>query len=298
MRTGRLFWGVLFVVVGGLLILDRWNIVTLDWHSAWKFWPLLFVLWGAALLVRNERVKWVIIALTALLVGLLLLGVFSFGWIGGRNSDHGKTWVGDFSEPYESTIQKSTLRLEAAAGRYVIRDTSAQLFEASTESSIAEYKAETQLDGNSARTRIWLEGARVPLWGGRARNRCTLRLNPNPAWDIAVEAGAASADLDLSPFKVEAVAVDGGASSIHLKLGDRSEKTVVTIDAGVSSVRISVPETVGCEAKMEGGLSSKHLDGFEKISSHLYRTEGFDEAGKKILLNIDAAVSSIRVRRY
>ena len=59
-----------------------------------------------------------------------------------------------------------------------------------------------------------------------------------------------------------------------------------------------VPETSGCEVKLEGALNSKDFAGFKKVSSDLYRTANFDTASKKIFINIDSGVSSLNVDRY
>ena len=53
-----------------------------------------------------------------------------------------------------------------------------------------------------------------------------------------------------------------------------------------------------CQVRTDDVLSSKNLNGFTKIKSGLYRTDGFDEAGKKIFIEIDCGVSSINIGRY
>ena len=47
----------------------------------------------------------------------------------------------------------------------------------------------------------------------------TIKLNPKPDWDIKVDVGAADVELDLSLFKIRKLDIDGGASSIDLRLG-------------------------------------------------------------------------------
>jgi hypothetical protein len=39
---------------------------------------------------------------------------------------------------------------------------------------------------------------------------------------------------------------------------------VIDIEAGVASIDIEIPESVGCEFKIEGALNSKDLDNLKK----------------------------------
>ena len=132
----------------------------------------------------------------------------------------------------------------------------------------------------------------------KMRNRIDLKLNTEPLWDLNFDLGAASVDFDLSPYKTENISVDMGAASLKLKLGDRAEETRLAIDAGASSIDISVPEDAGCEIKADVSLSSKHFDGFKNIESDLFRTDNFENAKKKIYISIDSGISSIKVTRY
>jgi hypothetical protein len=110
--------------------------------------------------------------------------------------------------------------------------------------------------------------------------------------------GAASMDFDLTPFKTRDINVDMGAASIKIKLGNLYPGTNISVDAGASDINIFVPKESGCKIITDGALSSKHFDEFKKLDSDNYVTENFDEAGNKILIDIECGVSSISVERY
>jgi hypothetical protein len=133
---------------------------------------------------------------------------------------------------------------------------------------------------------------------GNIKNDATISLNPAIIWDLKVDAGAAKIDFDLSPFKIDRIDVDGGASSLNLKIGDLYDKTDIRINTGASAIKIEVPESVGCELHTSTVLSSKSFEGFVKIDNGYYQTEGYNTATKKITIKIDAAVSEVRVERY
>ena len=91
--------------------------------------------------------------------------------------------------------------------------------------------------------------------------------------------------------------VDTEARRDHGTVGERQDEVRVDIDAGVSSVELRVPESAGCELRMDGGLTSTRLGGLEKVEEGLYRTAGFEEAPRKIYITADVGLSSFRVKR-
>jgi hypothetical protein len=136
------------------------------------------------------------------------------------------------------------------------------------------------------------------LGKNKFKNRVEIALNENPTWDINIDGGAAAMNLDLTKFKIENISVGMGAASLDVKLGSLSEETRLNVEAGASDIDILVPEEVGCQVRLDAVLSSKDLHGFIKIKSGLYRTAEFEEASKKIFIEIDCGVSSINIRRY
>ena len=125
-----------------------------------------------------------------------------------------------------------------------------------------------------------------------------MKLNPEPVWDMQIDVGAANLDLDLSAFKISKLDINGGASSINVKLGNLQPQSTVNIDSGASSVKIEIPEAFACEVQTKTVLVSKDLQGFNKVSEGTYVTDNFSGSEKNIVIVIDAAVSSLEIDRY
>ena len=204
----------------------------------------------------------------------------------------------EFEEPIAPNTEKATFRLESGAGRFVIRDTTSQLVKAETESNFGKYSLTQEQSDNSAFVTLEFRGRNRGWHFGNGRNHVDVRLNPIPVWTINIQVGAASGDFDLSPFKVEELRLDAGASSMNVRLCDRSEETRVRVKTGAASTTIEIPESVGCEVRLQTALSGKRLRGFDKISNSRYQTSNFDSASKKIYIDVSAGVSQIRVDRY
>ena len=110
--------------------------------------------------------------------------------------------------------------------------------------------------------------------------------------------GAGKGDFDFSNYKVEKLKVSTGVADMSIRLGDKLTNANVDIEAGVASITLEVPNSVGCEMHMDGAFNSKSFDGLEKISSGLYRSNGFDQSAKKIVINYEGGLTSFKIRRY
>jgi len=299
MRLSTLFWGVLLVIIGGLFLLNNLGILNVNWDTIWRLWPMILVFWGLSILVGKQRPPWYVVALMVLLIFFMIAAAATSGWFH-RDFDFvaGEGYQQKFEEPLAPKTQKATFRLQSGAGRFFIRDTTMQLIKAETEVNFGKYVISREQSDNSTYVTLDLRG-RSKGWNfGGGHNRVDVQLNSTPSWNIYIEVGAASGNFDLSPFKVEELRIDAGASSMKVRLGDQSEETRVKVKTGASSTSIEVPESVGCEVRLETALSGKRITGFDKISKNRYQTSNFETAVKKIYIDVSAGVSQIRVDRY
>ncbi len=299
MKLSTLFWGILFILIGGLFLLNNFGVMDVNWGVVWRLWPLILVFWGLSLMVGKQRPPWYAVLLLILAMIFMLAAATTTEWFH-RDFDvsWGETVKQTLEEPFAPSTQHATFRLGSGAGKFYIRDTTMQLVKASTEVNFGKYTLTREQSDNTAYVTLDFRG-RTRGWNfGGSRNRADIQLNAVPTWDITAEVGAASVNFNLSPFKVDHLKINAGASSMHVRLGDRSEETRVTVGAGASSISIEVPQSVGCEVRMSTALSSKKIRGFDKISTNRYETTDFDSAKKKIYVDIEAGVSSVRVDRY
>ena len=307
MKTKQLFWGVLLIALGILIFLNNVSHLIWEWDELIKMWPLFFVLWGISLMVKNTAAKNIIIVLTAITLALSIFASFKTAsgfahevvWDDGHVIiEDSSTAVSEYSDLYFSKYKSAKLKFHAGAGAMTINDTTSKLIYAQTKGynddfdlDVSKFDNEADIDFRMAKTRFSFNSL-------SHKNRVNIDLNPNPVWDLDIDVGAASLNLDLSKFIVEKIKIEMGAASLHARLGDMSDNTNFEIDAGASSINISIPESSGCEIDADVTLSSKDFDGFRKINSSVYRTDNFEEAKKKIYLRIKSGVSSVKVSRY
>lgn len=308
MKTSHIFWGVLFMCLGALILLNNFDWLVVNWSGILKLWPFIFILWGLSILAKGNIIKNVITGVVALLIALTIFSsfkslthTFDEGFIfcsDDEESVDGDWEVNTYSADFSEVIKTVNFTFDAGAGSFILKDTTTKLFEAVAKGLKNNYDLYSTNTDDEAKIRFKMKETRVRFNNGKLQNSVEMKLNKTPVWDINFDVGAASAEIDLSKFKVKKVDFDMGAASLKLKLGMPVEETKVMIDAGASSINIIIPEGAACEVRFDGALTSKSLESFEKKDSELYRTSNFYESSEKFIIKIDSGVSSVNINRY
>jgi hypothetical protein len=304
MKSRNIFWGVVLVLIGTLFFLRNFDILYFSWRDIFHLWPLILVLIGIAILPIKTTIK-LLLSAVAIIFTIVMINASPGYW----HSDSWFRWdremdrridrkssTQQFNEPFNKTTETASLEFEAVAGSFKIGGTTSDLFDFEREGNIGPYESELEVSGSKVKVKIGLEGSRIR--SGNIRNKVKFSLNSNPVWDLDLDIGAAEVELDLRDYLVREVKIDGGAAAIKLILGDRSDNTNLRISTGASSVTIRIPENVACEIDTDTILSSKDLDGFNKVADGMYVSENFADCEKNVSIEIDSALSSLKVIRY
>ncbi|MBU2555083.1 MAG: hypothetical protein KKF98_11545 [Bacteroidetes bacterium] len=298
MKFRNIFWGIILIAFGILFTLENLNFIDFDWYNLWRLWPVVIILWGVSILPVKDVLK-VFMVLLVLAGSIYYMLNDNVQW---RNADHDYTEISshavnqEFQVPLEDSVLTATLKMEMAAGTFDLRDITDQLVDFKKTGSIIDYKYSVKQEDTDTKIRIMMEdNIRYKSNNG---NRVVVKLNPDPVWNLDFEVGAAEVNLDFSDFKVNSVDIEGGAAAFNLKFGDLYHDIHVDIEAGASSIDLKVPESSGCQLKINTVLSGRTISGFEKVEHGLYRTANFDESENKIYMEVDAAVSSYTITRY
>ncbi|MBN1651774.1 MAG: hypothetical protein JW857_10625 [Bacteroidales bacterium] len=312
MNNKNVFWGVILVVIGALFIFNNLGWFDFSLRSLFDMWPALLIIWGISMLPIKGGLK------TALSVITVLLAIFiastrdySDHWttrfnkhvnMRGVDWDHSDdeynqsddVYTYTFNENYDASIKTAVLNMDIAAGKFRIEDTTNYLLDFEAENNVGQYSNEVMKNGSTTEIYVRLEEGRIR--SGTNKNRAYIKLNTQPVWEMKLDVGAADFVGDLREFKVSKVEIDGGASSIRLKIGDKQDETNIDIETGASAVKVYIPESAGCEVVSNTVLSDLDLKGFIKEGKR-YRTPNFDGQKQKVFISLDAAVSALDVIR-
>ncbi len=314
MKYRHLFWGILLIAIGMLFVLNNLGVIYFTWHSIWRLWPVILIIWGISILPIKDNIRFIVLVCTIVLTFFIINrlpqdrpwffqfhhhnGDNSFGWSDDEDEDSSTHNYRDqnFTVPFDSLSTKGILNLEAAAGNFRIDGTTSDFLDFSKQGDIGNYELTTRDITGGKDISIHLQEGRVH--GSINKNKVGIKLNNTPSWNLNLDIGAADLKLDLSDYKIDTVEINAGASSMDLKIGEKNPVTVLTFNAGASSIDVKVPTNSGCQIKSESFLVSKDFKGFENKGNHIYQTPNFTVAKNKIFITVKTAVSSIDVKRY
>ncbi|MCX6305200.1 MAG: DUF5668 domain-containing protein [Bacteroidetes bacterium] len=312
MKYRHVFWAFILIAIGILFMLNNFGVLEFGFRTLWSLWPLILILWGISILPIKDGIK--IIAL----VSVLALTVIFFNRIADRSSwfhfhnfrgFSDKDWEDDedststynyqpqnLSVPYDSLTNRGELKLEAAAGNFNLQGGTSDFLTFNKTGDIGNYSITTTNENGRKQINLSLEktGVRHTV----NENKVEIKLNEKPSWNLDFDIGAAEILMDLRDYKIDTTNIDAGASSIDIKIGSRNPLTVMTFNAGASSIKVDIPKESGCQIKSESFMISKEFDGFTKKGDGIYQTDNFNTGRNKIFLTIKTAISKIEINRY
>ena len=74
MNNSNYTFGMVLVLAGGLLLMNNFDLLHINLHEVLKFWPLLLVYTGLALLVKNQK-GWAL-ALAMLIITAIAVAIY------------------------------------------------------------------------------------------------------------------------------------------------------------------------------------------------------------------------------
>lgn len=301
MKYKNLFWGLLLILLGVAYLLKQFGVVYFNWRDVISLWPMLLVLLGISILPIKAFYK-LITSFVAIAVMALIIyfnpGQWQAGWtiwIG----NHYQSEKNDVKESfyYDDGAEYALLELDAVAGSYTIEGTTDNLFDFTHIGDSGTYYNQTTSHDNYQHIKIGPE-TKNNQFNTYRNHQVEIKLNEETIWNIDIDAGAAEIMLDLTPFIVNKLTINGGAASVEVILGDRADSLNVKIETGVSAVVVKVPKHVACEVNTDSFLVSKELPDFDKVSKSTYVSPNFSSAEKNIYIKFEAGISSFEVVRY
>ena len=120
-------------------------------------------------------------------------------------------------------------------------------------------------------------------------------LNPAKMERLTYKTGASQVDLEgLGNANTSEIVFEGGAGSYTLNLsGDLQQDLSVKLSAGLSNVRIEVPENANVKVVVGGGLSNVSVGGTWTTNGDTYQRSG---SGPTITVNIEMGLGNLELR--
>ncbi len=320
MKFDRVIWGVLLLFIGGVLLLENFNVIDFYWGNVWDFWPIFIIILGVNILFnRGESQTGSIMSLGILVIALGFLFFkgqerpsHRFWWgksdrhrieMDDENDDDNSNEVTkqNYSASFDpgDETRMTILNISGGGTGFKLKGKTDSLFSAEIRKKYSNFGiTKTTSDSINTVTFKMQDKSRHKSWNIGDGNDIGLYLNTAPSWEMHLNMGAGSMDLDLTDYKVRTLNFDGGAAELDIKIGSLLPITDVNVKSGLADVKIKVPEASGCRIKTKTGLSTKDFSGFTKLSDGVYETPNYKTATNKIFINLDGGLSSFEVDRY
>jgi hypothetical protein len=260
MHRGRLFWGIIIITAGVLLLLDRLGLLPANFNAI--FWPLVLIALGF---------------------------FFLLGPVFGRRSRR----VEQLSVPLENTASME-LKLNHGAGRLLLHatDIPGVLLEGSFR---GEMTHEVRRSGDRTYVKLNSEVFIGPFFGPSDRT-WDIGVARSLPIKLHLQGGASDNNLDLTDLVVSEVHIETGASSTVVRMPAAAGFTRAEVESGAASVVIHVPEGVAARIRTSSGLSSINVDTrrFPRTNSY-YQSPDYETAENRIEMNLEMGVGSIEV---
>lgn len=286
--VGQINTGAALATIGLVMIMIRIGVLDRSiWESLFRLWPWSLVAAGLHLWLRSTRL-WAIPVF--LVVGVVLWSTFL-----GQLPTRPRTITAQ--GPIESNVMDARLRLNLGAGSLYLAG-----------GAVGSYDAVFTLQGRDPAQKmvrtstgvaidISQRDPRVLRWVRGLSEDWLIRLNENLLYDIAVEAGTVSMDLDLRGLDIRSLDINCSASDIDIYVGENRPRTDIFISTGASRIRFYVPRSVGVRFRVDSVLSDTNLlqQGFVKRDNE-YVTRNYVEALNTLDVYVASALARVEVR--
>jgi len=268
-RRSNLFWGIVLLSVGSLLLLDNLGVFAFLNVSVWQ------LIWPSALIALGIWIVWA--------------------------SSHAQAVfeTEELDIPLDGAEQ-ARIVVEFGAGELSIRGNVepgtllAGTFDG-VKHSLSREGGRAQIRLNSPS--IIQSPAFIGLpYGPNFRRKWDFNLSDSLPINLTVKTGASDNKLDLSNLRVTKLRLESGASSTHVTLPARAGYTEMRGSSGAASVELRVPQGVAACIRTTGALSSVSVDKNRfPYTEGAYQSADYALAENKVDIKIDIGVGSLNV---
>ncbi len=290
---------IVLIGLGVAFLLQNLGILTLDWWSLLRFWPVLLVLFGLDLLLGRTLAGSLISAILGLVIVAVVLalatGVFGLGGFMA-----GQVVTRDIGT-YELSGEVETLdvNLEIGAASVRVGGGAADGLVLDGEYRTRQpYELETQYDVSGGQAELTITQRRAggaQFYTGGAAGEINLNLTDEVPLNLNVNAGASDLVLDLSDVRLASLNIDGGVGTLDVILPPSGDFRV-EVDTGVGTTTIVVPEGLAAEVHADGLIAVDVPARFDKTDDNLWIAGDYDGATDRVFIDISSGIGTVNIR--
>lgn len=291
-KVGPLFWGLLIVTLGALLLLRSLNVIDINVSESLRLWPLLIIAVGFSVLASTHWI-WKILSLV-----FMFITIIAVVWVGISPHDTNRTSTNQAVQfDVMDRVNKADITFGTGSGTLDITSASMKdIVQAKVEGDNLELEKDNNRNGMTQTVKLlndnrnWFMGAHESNWD--------ITLNELLLTKLTIEAGASTINANLSNTKLTDLVVKVGASSSTFTIGDKQSKVNITIESGASSTTLRIPKDSGVVMKLDDGLTTREFEDLDEVSAGEYKSKNYDTAKNTITIKASTGVGSFKIERY
>mgnify|MGYP006885999932 CR=1 FL=1 len=306
MKPGKIFWGVFFLGLGALLLLQNFADLDFSMPELKKFWPVLLIAAGVVYLTKNQIIRNVIAGLSGFALAFIILSITAsiydipkslFSHVKVKRAHH--DLVSIKSEPYDTTIKLVKLSFDGGAGSYIVSATDTNLMTLKTDRSNRKFSITNNISNGKADLDVEMAEFNLDLSDTSFANLVELNLNPKPFYEnLEFNIGASNFELNIGELAFRKLDLEMGASSTKIVLPmPPPGGSEIKLESGASSIEIIIPQNAQLKMINSMALSDTKLpQGFKEEGNTIF-SDNFTGTGDFFLIRVDGGVNSMVVRR-
>ena len=298
MTPSKLRWGLLFITVGVMLLLNNAGYLDWDyWLELLFWWPVLLIAIGIEKIFQKTKLQFI-----AYLSPLALIAVMVY-----IAADIGPDrWERSFVDRYhwkaenEAGIEKLEAVINHGRTDLTISRSSLDLASAKFDRFSRKPDIDFSTRGGVASLMIDRTGGRrspIIFSGRHSYNDWRVSFSDEVPLNLKCNGRSADVDLNLESIPVSDLTIEDDDGNIYLKLGDKMALVSISVRGEDADLRIKVPE--GSGIKFSGDEYLSYLKNLELIEGdNFYSSEGYNEAETKIFFDVGDELQSMSVTYY
>lgn len=278
--------GFIFIVLGIFLLLFNMGYINFNVFTSFlDLWPLLLIAIGINIIFKNNRI---ISYITWGLFFVIIIGFSIFTQcVSNTTIESNKIAIEKFPE-----TKYGHLNLDIGASQIIIDSTDKHLLSVDLRGRRLDFNQEYR---NNNETAILNFESGIFNIRGRERNKALydFHLNKDLIWDMDLNLGAVSCEMNLEDIPLRKIDLDAGAADLTFILGNKHDLDF-KVDAGASNINIIIPQDVGLKIGIDSALSSSNIKDMNLIHrGDYFISQNYDDASVTLNLDIDMGVGNI-----
>ena len=263
MKRNNLFWGLIIVLLGAVLLAINLGVVG---SRIWPFfWPALIILVGIWFLL-------------------------------GYSQKHNLESI-QYNLPYDD-CDSAEIEIHHGAGRLEVNSISilGDLISGSFAGGVT-----ADVNRQQKMMKVVLQTPSDAIfsgpWGAGHGLEWKVGITRELPVKLHFHTGASESIFDLTELQASDITLETGASSSEILMPAHAGNTRAKIESGVASVKIRIPDGVGANIHVESGLSGLNIDPARfSHEGEYYRSSNYATAENKIDLSIETGVGSVEIK--